>query len=107
MAVYITEHSGSVAQERWSVGAPLATYALTSASTPTLPNGKTAFIRVTADIRSFLMFTVSTTNSPAVLTSTSYTLIIPANAAAERIAIPVGASSTGGTFRILGATTTT
>ncbi len=81
MAVYITEHSGQVAQERQAVGPPLASYSLSSVSTPVLPNARANFIRVTADATvtaSLISFFSSSTTVTGQLTSTTG-LRIPAN----------------------------
>jgi len=108
MTVYISEHSGAVAQGRWSVGPPLvAPYSMSSASTPRIPNTAAGFIRVSADVRAFMAWTVSTISTAAVLTSTNYQFIVPANAPAERFPVPVGLSSTGGSYRLAVASTTT
>ncbi len=108
MAVYISEHSGKEAQERWSVGPPLvAPYSMSSASTPRLTNTAADFVRVSADVRSFLAWTISTISTVPVLTSTNIMFIVAANAPPERFPIPVGLSSTGGRYRLAVASTTT
>src|SRR5207253_5625240 len=78
MTVYITEHSGQVSQERQAVGPPLASYSLSSVSTPVLPNAKTNFIRVSADAASLVSFFSSSTTVTGQLTST-LGLRVPAN----------------------------
>ena len=83
MAVYITEHSGQVAQERQAIGPPLASYSLSSVSTPVLPNARTNFIRATADAASLISGFSSSTTVTGQLTSTTG-VRIAANVAPER-----------------------
>ncbi len=83
MAVYITEHSGQVAQERQAVGPPLASYSLSSVSTPVLPNARANFIRVTADAASLVSFFSSSTTVTGQLTSTTG-IRVAANVVPER-----------------------
>lgn len=78
MTVYVTEHYGNRAQERQSIGAPIASYTVSSASTPVLPNAQTAFIRVTCDAASLVSFFSSSTAVTGQLTSTNG-LRLPAN----------------------------
>jgi len=96
MAVYISEHYSQEAQERQAVSSPLASYSLSSASTPTILNARTAFVRVVADAGSLFGFTTST--AAPTLTSTN-SLRLPANVV-ERIQVPLGVGSTVGPFRV-------
>jgi len=81
MAVYVTEHSGQVAQERQAVGPPLAAYSLSSVSTPILPNARANFIRVTSStdigVGSLISWFSSSTSVTGQLTSTNGVRIPP------------------------------
>ena len=106
MAVYVSEHSGYVASERQAVSAPLASYSLSSGSTPPILNARTAFVRVSADAASLFAFTTSTSSTGGLVLTSTNALRVPANAVPERFQIPLSLSgSTAGPFRVAASST--
>ena len=85
MTLYITEHAG-IANRREVIvtPAPLAAYALSSASTAPFPSAGAQFIRVTADAGMYL--SLGSTSSTIALTSTN-AFRIPPNAPPELFSV--------------------
>src|SRR6266699_3986750 len=69
--VFVTEHFGLEAQERQSIGAPIASYSLSSASTPRQPNASANFIRVVSDTGALISFYSTFVAVAGQLTSTN------------------------------------
>ena len=105
MAIYVSEHPGQVAQERQAVSVPLASYSLSSGSTPPVLNAQTRFVRVSADAASLFAFTTSTSSTGGLVLTSTNALRIAANGPPERFQIPMGVGSTVGPFRVAAAST--
>ncbi|SRR6266545_1853282 len=108
MPAWVAEYSaGNVQAPKDVLGSPIVSYLLLSTaigSTAQVPNANSDFVRINSDTACLAGFTVSTVSTAAVLSSTN-SVRLSANVP-EKLAVPVGASSTAGTYKILTGPTT-
>jgi hypothetical protein len=77
MTIYVSEFHNTNSRLDRLLHQPITSYALSSASTSVLPNAQTDYLRVSADVGSFIGFSTSTVAGSPTLTSTNAHRIAP------------------------------